>query len=212
MGRQSSVKPGCLCTRCAVTRDGRCWSASGRRASRTLRSRIATAGLASPEELYDRPVNVFVAGFIGSPAMNMLAATVEDGAIRLGETVVPADGLGAYKGRDVIVGVRPEDLEDAALVQEDGPRLRGRVEVRESLGSEVLVHFTVAARPAVTDETRELAADAGDDRVADADRPARLVGRFSPRTRVLEGDEIEVAVDTAALHFFDPRSGLAIRP
>ena len=166
--------------------------------------------VASPQELYDRPVNVFVAGFIGSPAMNMLVARVENSSVVLGETAVPAAGLAAYDGRDVIVGVRPEDLEDAALADGDRPRLRAQVELRESLGSEVLVHFTSAARPAVTDETRELAEDAGEDRVAAEDRPARLVGRFSPRTLVVEGDSIEVAVDPTALHFFDPQTGLAI--
>jgi multiple sugar transport system ATP-binding protein len=166
--------------------------------------------VAPPQELYDRPVNVFVAGFIGSPAMNMLAARLEGGSVLLGETAIPAAGLAAYEGQEVIVGIRPEDLEDAALADGAAPRLRGQVELRESLGSEVLVHFRSEARPAVTEQTRELARDTGEDRVAAADRPARLVGRFSPRTRVFEGDAIEVAVDPAALHFFDPQTGLAI--
>jgi multiple sugar transport system ATP-binding protein len=101
-------------------------------------------------------------------------------------------------------------------VDGDGhPRLRGEVELREALGSEMLVHFSVAARPAVTDEVRELAEDVGDDRVLEQlaeGVPARaaLVGRFSPDTRVREGDSIEVAVYERALHFFDPESGLAI--
>jgi multiple sugar transport system ATP-binding protein len=166
--------------------------------------------VASPQELYDRPVNVFVAGFIGSPAMNMLTAHVDNGGVVIGETAISAADLVAYEGRDVIVGVRPEDLEDAALVDGDGPRLRAQVDLCESLGSEVLVHFTSDARPAVTEETRELAEDAGEDRIAAKDRPARLVGRFSPRTHVAEGDTIEVAVDPARLHFFDPQTGLAI--
>ncbi len=166
--------------------------------------------VASPQELYDHPVNVFVAGFIGSPAMNMLAGRVENGGITLGETVLPARGLDAYEGRELVVGIRPEDLEDAALVDEDGPRLRGRVELRESLGSEVLVHFTTSAQPAVTDDMRELAQDIGDDRVTTAGRPALLVGRFSPKTGVIEGDVIDIAIDHTTLHFFDPETGLAI--
>jgi multiple sugar transport system ATP-binding protein len=176
--------------------------------------------VAPPQELYDRPVNLFVAGFIGSPAMNMLEARVEraDGgvAVVLGDARFELNErpwLAAYDGRTVVLGIRPEDMEDAAIAGGDGtPRLRGTVELREALGAEVLVHFTVAARPAVTEDVRELAADVGDDRVRSEDAAAAtLVGRFSPRTRAVEGDVVEVSVDSNALHFFDPQTGLAIR-
>jgi len=181
--------------------------------------------VAPPQELYDRPVNIFVAGFIGSPAMNMLEARIErrDGGVAavLGDARLDLGGhsfLAAYDGRSVVLGIRPEDLEDATIAGGDGgARLRGRVELREALGSEVLVHFTVAARQAATEDMRELAEDVGDDRVvgqlADGAQPASatLVGRFSPRTRAVEGDAVEVAVDQQALHFFDPQTGLAIR-
>ena len=88
--------------------------------------------------------------------------------------------------------------------------------VREALGAEVLAHFTIDARQAMTDEMRELAEDVGDDRGASqfaAGAPATaaaLVGRFSPRTKVAEGDTVEVSVDPQALHFFDPTTGAAI--
>jgi len=181
--------------------------------------------VAPPQELYDRPVNLFVAGFIGSPAMNMLEARVEKRdrgvAVVLGDAHLDLhehSWLAAYEGRSVVLGIRPEDLEDAAIAgRDDGARLRGRVELREALGSEVLVHFTVPARQAVTEDMRELAEDVGDDRVvgqlAGGEQPtsAVLVGRFSPRTRVVEGDTVDVAVDRRALHFFDPETGLAIR-
>ena len=186
--------------------------------------------VAPPQELYDDPVNVFVGGFIGSPAMNMLEARIErrDGGLAavLGDTVLGLDdetlsrrpALAAYEGREVVLGVRPEDLEDAALADGDtGPRLQGHVQLREALGSEVLVHFTIAARQAVTDEMRELAEDVGDDRMLDQlasgvqPAAAALVGRFSPRTRVVEGDDVEVSVDRHALHFFDLGTGLAIK-
>ena len=186
--------------------------------------------VAPPQELYDDPVNVFVGGFIGSPAMNMLEARIErrDGGLAavLGDTVLGLDdetlsrhpALAAYEGREVVLGIRPEDLDDAALADGDtGPRLEGRVQLREALGSEVLVHFTIAARQAVTDEMRELAEDVGDDRMLDQlasgvqPEAAALVGRFSPRTRVVEGDVVEVSVDRQALHFFDLETGLAIR-
>jgi multiple sugar transport system ATP-binding protein len=179
--------------------------------------------VAPPEDLYQRPVNVFVAGFIGSPAMNMLEATVErrNGALDLvlGEARVALTsappGLGAYEGRPVVVGIRPESLEDAALADGSRPRLQGRAELREALGSEVLLHFSVAARQAVTDEVLELAEDVGDDRAigqlaTEVPQETTLVGRFDARTRIREGDTFEVALDQQALHFFDPDSGLAI--
>ena len=174
--------------------------------------------VASPQELYDRPTNAFVAGFIGSPAMNMLEGRIERGAVVLGDMRLEVDApyLAAYEGRTVVVGIRPENLEDAATANgAPGGRLRGSVELCEALGAEVLVHFTIAARPAVTEEMRELAEDVGDDRLeqrsADAPGDATIVGRFSPRTTATQGNLIDVWVDLGALHFFDPETGLAIR-
>jgi multiple sugar transport system ATP-binding protein len=165
--------------------------------------------VAPPEVLYERPVNVFVAGFIGSPAMNILQARVENGAAVIGDTRLTVRGLAPYEGQEVLVGIRPESFEDAALANGEGrPCLAGRVELREALGSEVLVHFSTAGRIAATDELLELAEDAGDDRAAER---ATLVGRFSPKSRVREGDAITVAVDVAALHVFDPKTGLALQ-
>ena len=183
--------------------------------------------VASPQELYDRPLNLFVGGFIGSPAMNVLEAKLqrEDGSlaavlgeqkIRLGdETLQARPALRGYEGRQVILGIRPEDLEDANLAR-DIPaeqRLRGHVELREALGSEIMVHFSTAAKPAVTDEMQELAEDVGaDEQVALTSEAgsAMLVGRFGSRSRVTAGDDVDVAVDTRSLHFFDPETGLGI--
>jgi multiple sugar transport system ATP-binding protein len=184
--------------------------------------------VAPPDEVYRRPLNMFVAGFIGSPAMNMLEATVErrddaleivvgEARIELGHATVAAHpALASYGGRPIVLGIRPESLEDATLVA-DGARHRlpGRAELREALGPDVLVHFSIAARPAVTDEVRELVEDVGDDRrlerlVSGVESRTTLVGRFSPDTRTREGDTIEVALDERSLHFFDPRTGLAI--
>jgi multiple sugar transport system ATP-binding protein len=182
--------------------------------------------VAPPEELYQHPRNVFVAGFIGSPAMNMLEAVVvrEHGSTRLvaGEislelserTLAAHSGLQTYEGRPIVLGIRPEALGDAELSGDgDQPRLRGQAELREALGSEVLMHFSVQARAAVTDEVRELAEDVGDDRVVEqlgSQERTTLVGRFGPQTRIREGDTVEVAIDEAALHFFDPSTGGAI--
>ena len=178
----------------------------------------------TPQELYDHPLNLFVGGFIGSPAMNMIEATLErsNGAlaavlgsqrIELGdETLSQRPALKTFEGKPVILGIRPEDLEDAALAS-DTPadrRLRGAVELREALGSEIMVHFTIDAKPAITEEVRELARDVGED--VDTRRPdvTTIVGRFGARSRVETGKDAEVAVDTRALHFFDPETALGI--
>ena len=182
--------------------------------------------VAPPEELYNKPRNMFVGGFIGSPAMNMLEATVSrrsgsmtivagEMSVDLSErTLAVHPALQAYEGRTIVLGIRPEGLNDAALAGTEGqPRIRARAELREALGPEVLMHFSVQARAAVTNEIRELAEDAGDDRAVEqlgALERTRLVGRFGAQTRVREGDTIEVALDEGALHFFDASTGAAI--
>jgi len=185
--------------------------------------------VAPPQELYERPVNLFVGGFIGSPAMNMLEATLERAngglvaragseSIALGEETLAAHPrLKDYAGKTVVLGIRPEDLEDAALAS-DAPadrRLKGKVVLREALGSELMVHFVVDAKPALTEDVRELAQDVGDERAVlqvETGAPAEttVVGRFDPRSNVKENETAEVAVDTHALHFFDPETGLGI--
>jgi multiple sugar transport system ATP-binding protein len=186
--------------------------------------------VADPQTLYDRPVNLFVGGFIGSPAMNMveavlerqnggLAAKVGEQTIGLGaETLDARPALGDYTGKTVVLGIRPEDIEDIALAP-DTPadrRLKGKVDLTEALGSEIMVHFSIEATPATTEEMRELAKDVGDERAmqeleAGAEPgSAGLVGRFGARSRVRVGEPLEVAVDARALHFFDPETGLGI--
>jgi multiple sugar transport system ATP-binding protein len=183
--------------------------------------------VAPPQELYDRPLNLFVGGFIGSPAMNMLEATLErvDGGlaavlgsqrVRLQDELVQArPGLKEYEGRTVVVGIRPEQFEDASIVR-DIPadrHLRGDVELREALGSELMVHFRIDAKAAVTEEVKELAADAGataEELVGGDERNTIVVGRFSPDSKVREGETAEVAVDTRTIHFFDTETGTAI--
>jgi len=183
--------------------------------------------VAPPQELYDHPVNLFVGGFIGSPAMNMLEGTLEgdgtDMMVRVGsqtlklgaEALAQRPDLRRFGGRTVVVGLRPEDIEDAALAQAEpsSSPLRGQVALQEALGSELMVHFTIDAPPAVTDEIRELQRDAGDGEAAGGGASAgetTVVGRFSPRSRVRVGDTVDAVVSTANLHFFDPESGLGI--
>jgi multiple sugar transport system ATP-binding protein len=175
----------------------------------------------NPQTLYDEPVNVFVAGFIGSPAMNLLEAelhnddgdlVVQFGDIRLPvaeELVADRPALRTYENRPVIVGIRPEDMEDAALVS-DAPadrRLRAEIELREALGSDVLVHFDVNAHVAMTDDVKELATEL---ERADPKGTATMLARISPRSTVRKGDTLELVVDTSRLHFFDPETGAGI--
>jgi multiple sugar transport system ATP-binding protein len=162
-----------------------------------------------------------VGGFIGSPAMNMLQATIERSnggfAANLGAQKLALGnhgGLAGYEGKQVIVGIRPEDLEDAAQARDgdENRRLRGRVELREALGSEIMVHIAVDARAAQTDDVRELREDVGVPTSGDdgGEQQATIVGRFTPRSRVAVGDDAEAVVDTRNLHFFDPETGLGI--
>ena len=174
-----------------------------------------------PHELYSRPVNLFVGGFIGSPAMNMLEARLEANngrlAVNVGdqqlelddELVAARPGLRANVGKTVVLGVRPENMEDPALLP-DHPRerrLRGTVELREDLGSDVVVHLGVDAKPALTEDLRELTRDVGEERRLREAAHATIVGRFGARSALETGETVDVVVDTSALHFFDLETG-----
>jgi multiple sugar transport system ATP-binding protein len=179
--------------------------------------------VAAPQELYDRPVNLFVAGFIGSPAMNLLqgrlAADGDGARLTLGDQYlsVPASLLAErprlreYVDRDIAVGIRPEDMEDAELGDgAEGTVLTSTTELVEALGSELLVHFTLGAPPVVTEDTKELARDAGADNLDEGKRSSGVIARFSPRSRTTIGADVRVRVDTGRLYFFDPVSGAGI--
>ncbi|MEX0873885.1 MAG: sn-glycerol-3-phosphate ABC transporter ATP-binding protein UgpC [Actinomycetota bacterium] len=180
--------------------------------------------VAPPQELYDNPENIFVAGFIGSPAMNLVRATpvAEDGLVllRAGTIELPlresstlVTMLRERAGQEVVLGIRPENLEDVTLAPADHPRISGVVSLREPLGSEIVVHIEAEAPAAVTDDVRELAADVGQQEVVERRAGAQsttLVARFSPRTKVQEGETIEIAVDPEFLHAFDPETGRSL--
>jgi multiple sugar transport system ATP-binding protein len=171
----------------------------------------------TPQNLYDHPVNVFVAAFIGSPSMNLFEATVnlsgEVGTVTLGshevalsqECLVKHPRLSGFDGRKVIVGIRPEDYEDAAMVP-DSPasqRITSKVTLIEALGSELMAHFSIDA-PTVDSGDPDAVEEKGGVGNANA------VGRFSPRSRVRMGDQIEIAVSTENMHFFDPATHQSI--
>ena len=183
----------------------------------------------TPQFLYDHPRNLFVAGFIGSPAMNMVeadlvradgSAYVEFGGLRLEvpeEVLTERPDLRGYEAKRVVLGLRPEDMEDASLGSEvpSGRRIRATVSLREALGADVLVHVAIAAPPVLTEDARELATDVGQEALLDAEARARagqstFLARLSPRTTAREGEPIELAVDVTRFHFFDPDSGLGI--
>jgi multiple sugar transport system ATP-binding protein len=183
----------------------------------------------TPQALYEHPRNIFVAGFIGSPAMNLLEASltrVEHGlAVQVGdvqlalppELLTSRPALAGFEGRKVVVGIRPEDMEDAALVAgaPGDRRMPVTVELREALGSDVVIHFTVNAPPAVGDDVRELAVDVGKEVLEKVEKTAArgeasVIARLNPRTTVQKGDRIELVVDTARLHFFDPDDGAGV--
>jgi multiple sugar transport system ATP-binding protein len=186
--------------------------------------------VAEPQELYTRPTNLFVAGFIGSPAMNFFEGRVEyrNGATSVafgdGQQLVVDDaeqslagGLGGRDGNRIVVGVRPEHLEDATLAPSTPAerRLKGLVRLRELLGSEVVVHFEVEAAPVVTDETREIAEDVDASALTELDhlramRRTAFVGRFAAEAPTEERTVAEIAVSPGALRFFDPETGLRI--
>jgi multiple sugar transport system ATP-binding protein len=182
--------------------------------------------VAPPQELYDRPVNLFVAGFIGSPAMNMLtgrlerapggglALTLGSQTLTVGEGLLTArPGIRQYLGQEVVVGIRPEDMEDADV---DGGADAGRVlqstaNLVEAMGSDVMVHFSVDAPPVVTEDTKELARDTGDElSEARAARHSNVIARVSPRTAIVFGAPVRIRVETDRVHVFDPQTGLSI--
>jgi multiple sugar transport system ATP-binding protein len=185
--------------------------------------------VAEPHVLFDKPANLFVAGFIGSPAMTLVEATLErvDGAVYAAfggtrlrvpeELLAERRAVRRYAGRRVVLGIRPEDMEDASLVA-DTPgdaRLSASVELRETLGREAYLYFTVAAPPVLTEDIKELAADTdaaalGDLEEQRSERVTRFIARVSAKTRGKEGRPVDLAVDTAGLHFFDLDTGWAI--
>jgi multiple sugar transport system ATP-binding protein len=173
----------------------------------------------TPSAIYDRPRNLFVAAFIGSPTMNLyyadLAAVGAEGAtVQLGSTSlgVPASvlgkrpGLSRYAGRRIVVGIRPEDLADATLRHDlpPGGQLESEIELVEALGSDVLVHFGIDA-PAATvqssDSLQELKGKGAS---------SRVVARLTPKSQARLGGPVAVAIDTERLQFFDADSGEAI--
>jgi multiple sugar transport system ATP-binding protein len=178
--------------------------------------------VAKPQELYDRPRNLFVAEFIGSPAMNLIGVdlarsngrftvTIGDDTLQVGERVLAArPALPHFEGKRLILGIRPEDLEDAELTggADDGQRLTAVVDIREDMGSEVFAHFGISGR-AVRGE--DVKAAVGEDAAAVADVLGNVwIARLDRDTKAREQEKVDLLVDIGRLHFFDPATGDAI--
>jgi multiple sugar transport system ATP-binding protein len=188
----------------------------------TLGDRVAVmrAGVlqqvGSPAELYSDPVNLFVAGFIGSPAMNFMPAQLDGDRAKLpiGEVQVPPERRGAGgngAGRQVIAGIRPESFEDAALVgdaRSRGTTFRAKIDLVESMGSELYAYFNTEGG-IESDELAELAADTGMEETASSSEHT-VVARLDAASRVARGEEAELWVDSSKLYLFDPSSGRSL--
>jgi multiple sugar transport system ATP-binding protein len=177
----------------------------------------------TPQTLFDSPVNLFVAGFIGSPAMNMITAELvrDDGPavtfaghrLPLPSSLIDAKpGLDSYFGREVILGIRPSDFEDATLADSGWARMSAKADVTEELGSEIHVIFSLDAAPVKHDTISDMAGDADDEEAAVVIAEGRSLwtARVAARSHVRSGQPVELAVDTSNLQFFDPVSALSI--
>jgi multiple sugar transport system ATP-binding protein len=192
----------------------------------TLGDRVAVmrAGIIqqvdAPARLYEDPINLFVAGFIGSPSMNFLAGHIDGETLHLpfGQTPVPdkmrsvLQGGGAGK-REVIVGVRPEHFEDAAI-EGEGPgrmKFRAKVDVVESMGSELYVYFDVEGEQEVeSDDLVDLAKDAGMEDLPSGGAGQHVVARLDSASKASAGGEVELTLDTTQIKLFDPNGGRSL--
>jgi multiple sugar transport system ATP-binding protein len=172
-----------------------------------------------PQHLYENPANLFVAGFIGSPAMNFVPVELAEGELRsaLGDVPLPERLRKAAEAadapRDLVLGIRPEHFEDAALVDDAvktrGATFTGEVDVVEEMGSDKYVYFTLQGAKASSAELDELAADSGSSEVPTDD--GQVVTRLSVESRARENEQLSVWFDTDKIHLFNPKTGETIR-
>ena len=167
----------------------------------------------APQELFHHPRNLFVAAFIGSPTINLVEAEVDEGSLRFGGRSIPVPaGARLERGSKLILGIRPSDLELAEFAEPSSPRISARLEVVENLGPEIHAIFPVDAPRVDVEAAREAAAgegEAGDEQLL-ADERTLFTAALAARRPLAPGDEVELAVDTSRLRFFDPASGLAL--
>ena len=180
--------------------------------------------VATPRQLYDHPNNLFVAGFIGSPAMNFanarierangrLEATFGDATLHVDPAVVESrPGLSEFTNRDVVIGVRPEAFDAVVGAAPEGRSMEVKASLVEQLGSEAFIHFNLEIPPVLTEDIRELLEDLGEDeaQIEDMGTTTKFTARVEPNQAPREGDTTDLLIDTSKLHFFDPASGSVI--
>ena len=173
----------------------------------------------SPMELYDDPANLFVAGFIGSPGMNFVPATIEDGTVHLPMADVPMprevrERLGRTNGARLIAGIRPEDFEDATRVESDvrgrGKVFRTKLDLVEAMGAEFYAHFEVDSKQIAHTGQDDVFAETGDVGELTGTGGTVLVARLSAKSSARSGDEADIWLDASKMHFFDADSGEAL--
>ena len=162
----------------------------------------------TPQELYARPASLYVAAFIGSPAMNLVEAEVAQGQARFGGYAIPLPGSTAPPDGQVIVGIRPEAFEDGAFADPSLPRIDVRVEVVEELGADTHVLFSVAAPRVEVSEVREASGE--EDEGLTAVEGSLFTARVDPGTAARPGSPLRLAVDPSRFHYFDPETGLRL--
>jgi multiple sugar transport system ATP-binding protein len=196
----------------------------GRRVAVIRRGRLLQVD--DPQLIYDHPVELFVARFIGSPPMNLFESRLEHAdasyTVRIGSSRVALDevercsvrGIDDYAGKQVVVGIRPDRLEDAAIASDvpSDRRIAGTSTLRETLGSDVLVHFNVDGGRPLASEVRSIAYDVEDPvELETVDRPLSFIGRFSPSSGVQTQEALEVAVQPGSIQIFDRTDGRSLR-
>src|SRR4051794_29435672 len=170
----------------------------------------------SPMELYNEPANLFVAGFIGSPAMNFMPARIDGDKLQLpmGNVPLPERLRRVESGKSLIAGIRPESFEEASSAGAEagrGLKFRARIEVLEAMGSEFYAHFTAETDQSIeSEDLRELAEDSGAGDVPRAGEQGRIVARLDPTAHVRQGEDADLWVDVSALHVFDPEDGRSL--
>jgi multiple sugar transport system ATP-binding protein len=164
----------------------------------------------TPQELYARPANLFVAAFIGSPAMNLVEAELAHGQVRFGGYAIPLPATDTTPDGQVIAGIRPEAFEDAAFADPSLPRIDVKAEVVEELGADTHVLFSVAAPRVEVTEVREAAGD--EDATLAAVEGSLFTARVDPATSAKPGAPLRLAVDPSRFHYFDPETGLRLEP
>ena len=194
----------------------------------TLGDRVAVmrAGLIqqvdTPKRLYDDPANLFVAGFIGSPSMNFVMGHLEGNEVKLPFGSAPlSDRMvkalraagGGHKSRDVIVGMRPEHFEDAAIEDPGAPhrlRFKAKIDVVESMGSELYAYFSVQSEDIESDQLHELAKDSGMEDLPSAGSGQQVVARLDPASKATPDGMLEMVLDTDEIKLFDPEGGRSL--